>query len=81
MTKKFEKAELVTILTQLQSEHSGAGRSEAAQGIGILIQELNSGKRDATEVSVKGRIKIAKFAGVRGPNDLPVEEQEFITDV
>jgi hypothetical protein len=81
MAKKFDKPELMAILQQLKDEHTGKGRSEMAQGIGQLISDLVSGKRDAAEVSIKGRIKLQKFAGVKNPGDIPVEVQEFITDI
>ena len=80
--KKFEtKGELLAVLNQLKSESEGKGRAEFAQGIGALIQDLNSGKRDHTEVAIKGRIKIKKFNGQKEDDSVPVEIQEFITDV
>jgi len=75
------KGELLSVLAQLQSESEGKGRAEFAQGIAALIQDLNDGKRDHTEVSIKGRIRLKKFNGPRLPESVPVEVQEFITDV
>jgi hypothetical protein len=80
--KSFQtKGELISVLNQLKSESEGKGRAEFAQGIGQLIQDLNDGKRDHTEVSIKGRIRLKKYNGVRLPESVPVEVQEFITDV
>lgn len=80
--KKFAtKGELIAVLNQLKGEAEGKDRAEFAQGIGQLIQDLNDGKRDHTEVSVKGRITLRKFNGNKNPGDTPVEVQEFITDI
>lgn len=79
--KVHPKAELVALLATLASEHDGHGRSETAKGLRDLIGEINSGKRDAAEVRIKGRLKVAKFKGKRKDGDEPVEEQEFITEV
>lgn len=78
---KFDKTELISLLNQLKDEHTGKGRNNKATNIGKLISDLVSGKRDASEVNIKGRVKIAKFDGVRLPDSVPVEVQEFITDV
>lgn len=74
------KAELLALLNTLATEHEGHGRGKVGQDIRTLIQELNSGKRDAAEVRIKGRILIGKYAGTRQPDDIPVETQEFITE-
>lgn len=74
------KAELLQLLNTLAGEHEGHGRGKVGQDIRTLIAEINSGKRDATEVRIKGRILIGKYAGERQPEDLPVETQEFITE-
>jgi hypothetical protein len=74
------KAELIALLETLATEHEGHGRGQIGQDIRTLVQELNTGKRDAAEVRIKGRILIGKFAGTRLPEDLPVETQEFITE-
>ncbi len=80
--KTFEsKGALISVLAQLKTESEGKGRAEFAQGLGKLIQDLNENKRDFTEVSIKGRITLKKFNGVRLPESVPVEIQEFITDV
>jgi hypothetical protein len=79
--KVHPKAELIALLTTLAAEHEGHGRSETAKGIRDLIADVNSGKRDSAEVRIKGRLKVAKFNGKRKANDVPVETQEFITEV
>ncbi len=75
------KAELIALLQTLATEHDGHGRSETARGLRALIADVNSGKRDAAEVRIKGRLKVAKFTGKRKDGDVPVETQEFITEV
>jgi len=80
--KQFQtKGELIAVLNQLKSEAEGRDRAEFAQGLGQLIQDLNDNKRDVSEVAIKGRIKIKKFNGPKLPDSVPVEVQEFITDV
>jgi hypothetical protein len=81
MTKKFDKTELLAVLNQLKDESTGKGHTKKATNLGQLISDLNAGKRDASEVSIKGRVKLAKFNGPRLPESVPVEIQEFITDV
>ena len=80
--KKFEtKGELIAVLNQLKSEAEGKDKAAYAQNLGQLIQDLNDNKRDVSEVSIKGRLTLKKFNGVRLPESVPVEIQEFITDV
>lgn len=75
------KGELISVLQQLQSQEAGKGRAEFAQGIGQLIQDLNDNKRDVSEVAIKGRVTLKKFNGQKLPDSVPVEVQEFITDL
>lgn len=76
-----QKEELKQVLEVLAMESEKKNNKETAQGLKDLIAELDDGKRDATEVSVKGRVMIKKFQGQKKEDSSPVEVQEFITNI
>lgn len=78
---KHNKDELVALLTAIADEHDACGRCDTADGIRALLNEVDSGKRDCAEVSIQGRLKVAKFNGRRTDKCRPVETQEFITEI
>ena len=78
--KTYNKESLLVILNNLKTNKNTKGDITSANNIQQLIDEINSGKRDAAEVKLKSRIKIKKFNGQKTAGKLPVEEQEFITE-
>ena len=74
------KAELLQLLNDIATSSEGKGNTGRGEAIRALIQDLNSGKIDAAQVKLKGRVRVQKFAGQRQPEDEPVEVQEFITE-
>ena len=78
--KSFPKAELLQLLNSIATQSEGKGNASRGAAIRELIKDLNSDKIDAAQVKLKGRVRLQKFAGVRGPADDPVEVQEFITE-
>lgn len=78
--KTHPRAELLALLDQIATDAEGKGNSGRGSAIRELVKDLNSGKRDAAQVKLKGRVRVQKFAGVKNEGDTPVEIQELLTE-